>query len=186
MSEDEQELLVWGVSVDLQSLDQRLQEMTSPAVQPVGKAFLANIGRVRGQLALPQRMAEFAGALLPNLALLHQLLEALLPLTQRAQPGLSPPAQEGAERMRQNVETIRTAFRLDSLDISPQEFGTRFITHLSSELQEGLKAILSSATTGSWTAFECLATDLWVDLLNAHPRLLAQKAIEAAVPEGQD
>jgi hypothetical protein len=38
----------------------------------------------------------------------------------------------------------------------------------------GLDAMLSAAITGTWTAFETMAGDLWETALNVHPNILAQ------------
>jgi hypothetical protein len=38
----------------------------------------------------------------------------------------------------------------------------------------GLEAMLSSALTGTWTAFETMAGDLWETAVNIHPAVLAE------------
>ena len=47
------------------------------------------------------------------------------------------------------------------------------------ELKAGPRALLTSATTGAWTAVECLAADVWVASLNARPMSLATRAVAA-------
>ena len=46
-----------------------------------------------------------------------------------------------------------------------------------SGLKKSMEVLRSSAVSASWTAFECLAGDLWVSALNENPRPLAQMAI---------
>src|SRR5262249_3360340 len=44
------------------------------------------------------------------------------------------------------------------------------------EIREWIEGQLAAATAGGWTAFECLATDLWVAALNSSPMPFAQDA----------
>jgi len=46
-----------------------------------------------------------------------------------------------------------------------------------SSLKKSMEVLRSAAVSASWTAFECLAGDLWVGALNENPRPLAQMAI---------
>ncbi len=44
-------------------------------------------------------------------------------------------------------------------------------------LTSSMQVLYSAAISASWTAFECLAADLWVSALNEHPLPLAQSAL---------
>jgi hypothetical protein len=52
--------------------------------------------------------------------------------------------------------------------------GLASIQGMHHSLHHGLQAWLASLLTGTWTAFETFACDLWVATLNAHPRSLAR------------
>jgi hypothetical protein len=47
-----------------------------------------------------------------------------------------------------------------------------------------MQVLYSAGVSGSWTALECVATDLWVTALNEEPMTLAQTAISSL--EGQE
>jgi hypothetical protein len=49
----------------------------------------------------------------------------------------------------------------------------------------GLEAMLSSALTGTWTAFETMAGDLWEVALNIHPSILAELRGKRKRPENR-
>jgi hypothetical protein len=55
---------------------------------------------------------------------------------------------------------------------------TRFLAH--SNFVKGFEAHLASLTINSWTAFEALATDLWVAAVNMRPMSLGIAALESA------
>jgi len=44
-------------------------------------------------------------------------------------------------------------------------------------LQSGMDAIFASIVSESWTAFECLVSDVWVETLNKGPREIANKVV---------
>ena len=46
-------------------------------------------------------------------------------------------------------------------------------------LTSSMQVLYSAAISASWTAFECLATDLWVASLNERPQPLAQSALSS-------
>jgi len=54
-------------------------------------------------------------------------------------------------------------------------FRVFFLPHAASE--PSLTVLLSAALIYTWTAFECLASDLWVAALNHNPRPLAQSVL---------
>jgi hypothetical protein len=45
--------------------------------------------------------------------------------------------------------------------------------------QHGIKTLFSSVVIGAWTAFESLATDLWIESLNQRPTSLGATALKA-------
>ncbi len=50
-------------------------------------------------------------------------------------------------------------------------------------LKTSIQVLNSAAVSGSWTAIECLATDLWVASLNEEPLLVGQTAISSLDPQ---
>ena len=58
------------------------------------------------------------------------------------------------------------------------------IPNFGEPLRQSMQVLYSAGVSGSWTALECLATDLWVTALNEEPLTLAQTAISSL--EGQE
>jgi hypothetical protein len=111
-----------------------------------------------------------------------------LAMSLRIEPPHSPCLRSAAEAFYANV--IRTAsFAIMPAEISgflisdatkhetetlnSAEFGIAYIDTLSASepMQASLDALLSTVVLESWTAFECLASDLWAAAVDASPTL---------------
>lgn len=67
------------------------------------------------------------------------------------------------------------------------ELGTAFVDEFSTKvgsLNSGLQAVYSSLVINAWTIFEMLATDLWVEALNRHPKLALLSGTKR--PQGEE
>src|SRR5262249_32108698 len=74
------------------------------------------------------------------------------------------------------------------------QLSSRVVSEASQELRailqvadvyDSARVLLSSSTSTAWTAFECLATDLWVAALDSRPATLAQRALKSLPSDDQ-
>lgn len=74
----------------------------------------------------------------------------------------------------------------DAFVLKSIEYGTQPVQMLAdSPSRPGLEAILSSCLTGTWTAFETMAADLWESAINVHPSTLAElKGAKTRITKG--
>ena len=147
-----------------------LNHLTIPFLKPVAEGFFENIRRVESLIHMPLLMfsvmevdAQFAKQF-ETLALDYwtrgERITNFLDDIGKAAHTISPKAQPDF------IE--RTLKRRDKLLQVPS---------CGKALQESMQVLYSASISGSWTALECLATDLWVAALNEEPIILAQAAI---------
>lgn len=118
----------------------------SPVLDPVGKAFVTNLTRMSSLAVMPIEIAYRAKR--------DQQIEDYLALKTK----LEPPPLLHAEA--ENIEIL-------------QVNAVNYVEHLihsSKGMQQSLEAVLASLITGSWTAFEVLASDLWTTGVDHGPK----------------
>lgn len=110
----------------------------SPALHPVGKAFVTNLTRMSSLAVMPIEIAYRAKR--------DQQIEDYLAL--KANLEVPPLLHADAENI--------AALQANAVNY------VEHLIHSSKGMLQSLEAVLASLITGSWTAFEVLASDLWV------------------------
>jgi len=126
----------------------------SPRIKRIAEAYKSNMRRVEGLVDLPMDTAE---SMLMN---------------------------ERASRPGSSIERTAAGFRLTddarrAVAASAAKLIRAMESRESSRSRHGLLMVLSSALIGTWTAFESIATDLWIEAVNRRPTTLGVNALLA-------
>jgi len=153
-----------------------LGHLTIPFLKPVAEGFFENIRQVESLIQMP--MVMFAMLEVDN-QLGDRFRSLALDYWSRGE-GFKNFLDEYGKTLAVNPVKSpdfmeRALKRHDDLLATPGIGGT---------LKAAMQVSYSAGVSGSWTALECLATDLWVASLNEEPMTLAQTAISSL--EGQE
>jgi hypothetical protein len=172
--------LKWGEIVGFAATNQVLPEFKSQEIGAIAANFNNNIQRIKSMLVTPtligdltmdiQRCVDYAEFCTTKSVSDPILRDTPSPeILKLASQIFHTNNQEMFEGQEQGGEKWQE-FYLASLNRGTQPVmmlqGTPSAT--------GLEAMLSSALTGTWTAFETMAGDLWETALNLHPAVLAE------------
>lgn len=140
----------------------------------VAAAFIANVTQVVEAARAPIEIAFWSRA--QQTAIDEAHLEVWGDLVSRKMDDARMPEFDQAlARLRQKFQ--------DEVEANPNEFGKGMFLAMgqlevyqknNAGIRAGLGAVLRGMVTGTWTAFEVLASDLWESALNAHPAGLAE------------
>jgi hypothetical protein len=81
------------------------------------------------------------------------------------------------------LERDRHGFTKKMIALSLAHMGA--LSKASPQVVEGLNVVMASVITGSWTAFEVLASDLWEATVNAHPDCMFEHVQKSKKPKAQ-
>jgi hypothetical protein len=158
------------------------QIVTPELLAPAG-AFSENVLRLDAILRFPLQIIVLTGARQECIS------EARIDVLGSVRGPISGPADLVAVRARADELWKMRLSKEDPLsypyrdDVYAQS-ALRIMTDIGDpDFLAGLRAILVTQITGTWTAFEVLAADLWEAALNAHPETLS--ALSAFAAGGQ-
>ncbi len=152
----------------------RAAELKVPA-----ETFLHGIDNIQSLIALPIVLISYF--VIPY-QLPEMYVHALNNLGFTGQALFTPEeANNVAEEMeRLRLEEIR---RLGDGTLIEESTSLLYQMMRLESVHAAIGALLSSGITAAWTAFECLAHDVWQSILNTYPIPLGQRAFEAASAE---
>src|ERR1700733_14269712 len=174
--------LKWGIIVGFAATTQVFEPMKDTKINAIAHYFHANIQRIKSMLVTPtligdltmdiQRCYDFA-----ELQLTKTLTDPLVRDFSIANPEIAVLANSIFHKNNSEMDEAEkqggdlwNKFILDSLNR-----GTAPVIILQGTGSGvGLDAMLSAAITGTWTAYETMAGDLWETALNIHPNTLAE------------
>jgi hypothetical protein len=177
--------LKWGVLVGFAAVTPKLPDLKdkSSPLNAVADNFLRNIQRINWMILAP----SLVGDLTINIQRCFDLAEVTLTGTMNTtiMSSAQHPRQTEIAALAQRIfhqdhqEKFRAVgtpqwgeFILASLEQGTQP--VQMIAGTGAPARQGLEAMLSSCVTGTWTAFETMAGDLWEAALNIHPSGLAE------------
>jgi formate dehydrogenase maturation protein FdhE len=146
-----------------------LQHLEVDFVKRIALNFIENVEQVNALIRMPEVLFGF-------LEIEHQYRESFANLAQKHWGGdyvsfladmLTQWSEKWGEKRSGKSSDLKTD-RVKALLTEPP---------YSSLFRKSMAVLRSAAVSASWTAFECLAADLWVGALNENPRLLAQATI---------
>jgi hypothetical protein len=144
-----------------------LDHLTIPFLKPIAEGFFENIQRVESLIAMPLMMFS----MLEVDAQFHQRSTSMVFDLIRGKK----PDSSDLERLdyypKHDPELVERTRKREEKVLA--------IPGVGEPLQRAIQVLYSASVSGSWTAFECLAADLWVDALNSEALLLAQRAISS-------
>jgi hypothetical protein len=177
--------LFGGVEVDLTPIEACAAGVKDDVLKPVASAYRFNAAGLKGLLEIPQFLAENLASVFTSA---RDLMEASLDMFARLAEA------ESNETFRALLPRLKAQAAAGQAMLD-QLTGRRGGEVLAGDIfdkwgrnerwQAGQRVLLSSATSGAWTAFECVATDAWVAAVNARPMQLWKKAWDAPGAEGQ-
>jgi hypothetical protein len=174
--------LKWGEIVGFAATNQVLEEFKNLEIGAIADNFNNNIQRIKSMLVTPtligdltmdiQRCVDFAEFTVTK-TMRDPIIRdySMLPndVTKLADHLFHTNNNEMFEAQEQGGDRWQE-FYLASLNRGTQPV----IMLQGTPSATGLEAMLSSALTGTWTAFETMAGDLWETALNLHPAILAE------------
>jgi hypothetical protein len=173
-----------------------------PVLKPISQAFLKNIKDVGGLLALPQvfssqtpltvGMISILGNVLPDvIGKPREVIAQLSSLSESLKKGKLSGSSLDDVQVIPGPDPLANAFMSGLAERLPQI--VRVTNLIASQFLASpgvyplVEKLLSLAVSSAWTAFECLATDTWVSVLNSRPRIMANRALAAkATGDGPD
>ncbi len=142
----------------------------SPELQLVAKAFAVNIKNLNALLAMPKLLYSFA--VITRRVGRFGIQVAIESMRPNADPSQIPDdlgKDKMAELFSQSVEEF------DKKVLSNPQYGP--------DLLASMRVLRLSVLSGSWTAFECVATDCWEAALNRGHSSLARRALSTLPDE---
>jgi hypothetical protein len=170
--------------------------LKTESLRPVAEAFERNLNRMRTMAMLPGRLALGASIGGGAVSLMVQAAVAGKNIIQRIMQSPTPEtgAQIGEEIslvFRQKIAEWDSQIGAITIDGKTKEESITQIKDVFERMhpgvasaiaklnidviREALHALLFAQVTGSWTAFETLASDLWIATVNERPRNLVSK-----------
>jgi hypothetical protein len=173
--------LKWGHLVGFAATIAPTPVLKHPALGAVAQTFLGNIQRVKWMLLAP----TLVGDLTIDIQRCFGYAEFRVSgeVIDSAYSVRPHPRHVEIANLAQRIFDLITEEKLqavgtpewDAYVMGALQRGTQPVLMLeSAPAAIGLEAMLSSAITGTWTAFETMAGDLWEAALNAHPDGLAE------------
>ena len=171
-----------GISIDVEKADACIARLQAEPLELVGRAFAKNINDILNLLSLP----------LILLCRGRQASHDLVFFTQALVKTKNVSKYPEVEAARLEVHTEAERLRQEALEKG--QLSGKVFEEAEKDLREMLRiedvsdsarVLLSSSTSTAWTAFECLATDLWVAALDSRPATLAQRALRSLSGEDQ-
>ena len=163
----------------------------------VGDAFAGNMTRTASFALMPAEISYRArrDQRWEDFAVTNQTGKSF-PELMRIQNAVEPHCfdePDPKEQIERHIEGLYSNFIKnivpEKLDVLRQTFGVEYVESLlknSNGMRESMAAVMSSVILESWTAFECLASDLWAVAVNEGPPDLAQRINIATSQEKPD
>lgn len=165
-----QQILLEENVINVKEINNYATSVQSDILKPIIKTFAKNISDISGMLHLPHIL------LTTGLAHSNALAKYAVLLRQREENQEELNQEEDETKIQELIDA-----EFDDPDIAASNLKTAgvLLNILIPEepIKSSTQALLKSAITASWTAFECLATDIWVETLNARPIDLAQHVL---------
>lgn len=144
-----------------------LQVVRAGFVRAVAESFLENMRQIEALVEMPHMLFGFQQVD----AEFHSLF---------IRTALAGPVIDGDEYTQRVLAQMRE-FKVGKVPQFSAKVQERYEEALKNEtygptLRSSMHVLYSAAVSSSWTAFECAATDLWVEAMNQSPQLLAQSA----------
>ncbi len=147
-----------------------LDHLTIPFLKPIAEGFFENIRQVESLIQMPLMMF----AMLEIDGQISQQFRSLALDYWRRGEGFTNFLDEASKisvsPARQPDFIERTLKHQDKVLAMPQ---------CGEILKTSMEVLYRAGVSGSWTALECLATDLWVTSVNEEPMILAQTALSS-------
>jgi len=166
--------------MELGSLRNLAKNLKSEALRSLAQTFLENAESAAGIVALPLWFAQQTAERFEfNEFFVVRLVESLM-LSRGREPEEIKPlrsqeiAQEWNNQRDPDSEALKTRVRRELRD-----------SLAGPGPQNAFRSLLLSMVSGLWTAFEVLATDLWVSAVNAYPHVYAGRCL-ARAERGRD
>lgn len=174
--------LKWGHIVGFAATTQVFPPMKNPEINAIADNFHTNIQRIKSMLVTP----TLIGDLTMDIQRCYDYAELQITKT------ISDPIlREFSQAPAEIAKLANSIFHLNNKEmIEAQEQGgpaweEYFLASLNrgtapvimlqiTASGAGLEAMLSGAITGTWTAYETMAGDLWETAVNVHPKTLAE------------
>lgn len=162
--------LVDGPGIEIGELITYIATLQSGTLQPSSSTFRKNIGAIWELTMLPSNLVGISR----NMWIREGFYYATIDRAEtQAQPNPIAVAVEETDRL-----TAALVAREDSREADRiAEFGLARILEQIPQAVETVRIILPTCVTMAWTAFECLAKDMWTDVLNARPQGPGQRAL---------
>jgi hypothetical protein len=179
------EHLLTGINIEADSAIKCADEIHTEQLKPIAKAFAKNATRVRGMLSMPEitsRNLLVCGLLLWKVAKSEPVQSIFSRLLDAGKRGDSPdiPKVFSEEILPQIVNMLLTEETPDLLmKLTNREVIEKLLGGLLNidNVREWVEGQLAGATSAAWTAFECMATDAWVTMLNTDPMSFYQNTL---------
>lgn len=180
LDSDHNEALLQLVDIHIEEIERCAAAAGTRSLIPIANTFAKNLHDIHAMLSLPLLL------LLAGTARSSMLLNSVISLIEREKNNetLDEAAEEEEinrllEEEFRDEENARANYAKASLLLD------RLLTN--NRMRSAVHALLSATTTATWTAFEVLVTDLWVEALNQQPTELAQHVL-SSIPssEGTD
>jgi hypothetical protein len=176
--------LKWGVLVGFAAVTLPLPKLKEPALilDSVARTFRENLQRINWMILTPSLVGDL------TIQIQRCFDTAELQITGELAPLLNlteHPKQAEISRVAQAIFNLNTneiigaigTPQYDQFVLNAIDQGTQPVVMLAGQgapARLGIAALLSSCVTGTWTAFETMASDLWAAALNIHPVGLAE------------
>ncbi len=175
-------MLDWGF--DVSSLRECVTSIRSTVLLPAASAFATNFENIDSLQMMPFMIAadgikRFYFTLKYVRTGIDQVVSALK--GGQVPSALSVDLADTKARIREADKLFRSFLQQEG---GLEEFASQIDSSLSDLVQQevfqtSIRVLLTSSTTLIWTAFECLARDLWVSSLNTGNTILAQTAFRS-------
>jgi hypothetical protein len=153
-----------------------LDHLTVPFLKPIAEGFFENVRQVESLIQMPLMMFS------------------MLEINEQFGEEMKSLALDSWRRIRgEGFADLLDDAKTDWDPVRQPDFFERVLKHqekvlampkCGEMLKTSMDVLYRAGVSGSWTAFECVATDLWVTALNEEPTSLAQTAISSI--EGQE
>lgn len=154
-----------GMGIDLRQLDECVANIKSPELAPVAKVFDQNITAAIRLLSVPHNFVSTGRY--------YALLDDAIQRSVAQQPQIRTEAEQSiiaqrtADEFKKRYEQQPLQERMDIVS----DYLQSLLNNESSESAATVRTLLLTTITMTWTAFECVVTDVWVAALNTQQGL---------------
>jgi hypothetical protein len=154
--------------------------LNTSGLRPIAETLIKNLDRIVSLVSMPAWITITAMVYQQHLSLIDFDFDSESLASPATDPGISPLLNQIAESYKQNKEPSA------AIPKYAKAIALFNLIHTGAYpvISDGFSGLLAAQVIGAWTAFETMATDLWIEVVNRRPAILGERL--ASAPDSEN